>query len=173
MQRGLQQIIPARNTTIQTHCGKTMSIAAARKELLPAPSNSRKRPTNERPSDSIYISNAGNRSHRNHLSRRPMDPHSTTSQNRALSPIHEEQRPTNADDMHKRVANRLFSTMTSLTEDSPVKARAAKAYDKLSKKDDGIINLVSAASSAASKNGDKLSQDIANVCIDFQRRLDK
>jgi hypothetical protein len=63
--------------------------------------------------------------------------------------------------------------MTSLTEDSPVKARAAKAYDKLSKKDDGIINLVSAASSAASKNSDKLSQDIANVCIDFQRRLDK
>jgi hypothetical protein len=44
MQRGLQQIIPAQNTTIQTHCGKTMSIAAARKELLPAPSNSRKRP---------------------------------------------------------------------------------------------------------------------------------
>jgi hypothetical protein len=52
--------------------------------------------------------------------------------------------------------------MTSATEDSPVKASAAKAYDKLSKKDDGIINFVS----AASKNGDELSQDISKFCID-------
>jgi hypothetical protein len=61
--------------------------------------------------------------------------------------------------------------MISPTEDSPVKASATKAYDKLSKKDDGIINFVSAVSKT--KNGDKLSQDIANCCIDYQRRLDK
>ena len=64
---------------------------------------SRKRPSvdddDERPSDSIYISNAGNRQHRNHLSRLPLDPHSTTSRNLALSPIHEEQ-----PDMNDRVA---------------------------------------------------------------------
>ena len=71
--------------------------------------------------------------------------------------------------MNDRVAARLLSTMISPTEDSPVKASATKAYDKLSKKDDGIINFVS----AVSKNGDKLSQDIANCCIDYQRRLDK
>lgn len=72
--------------------------------------------------------------------------------------------------MTDRVAARLLSTMISPTEDSPVKASATKAYDKLSKKDDGIINFVS----AVSKNGDnKLSQDIANCCIDYQRRLDK
>ena len=166
MHRGLREIIPGRSTTIQTHRGETMSIAAARKKLLPAPS--RKRPSvdddDERPSDSIYISNAGNRQHRNHLSRLPLDPHSTTSRNRALSPIHEEQ-----PDMNDRVAARLLSTMISPTEDSPVKASATKAYDKISKKDDGIINFVS----AVSKNGDKLSQDIANCCIDYQRRLDK
>ena len=166
MHRGLREVIPGRSTTIQTHRGGTMSIVAARKKLLPA--QSRKRPSVDdddgRPSDSIYISNAGNRQHRNHLSRLPLDPHSTTSRNRALSPIHEEQ-----PDMTERVAARLLSTMISPTEDSPVKASATKAYDKLSKKDDGIINFVS----AVSKNGDKLSQDIANCCIDYQHRLDK
>ena len=173
VQRGLRQDIPGPNTSFVLSDGTSMSIAAARKKFKPDTTRNKRHSSannnnDETPPAAMFIANANNRQYHNDLCSLPLNPQSATSRMyappRALASIREEHP---VDDMSNRVKSRLFKTMISTTEASPVKSSAAKAYDKLSKNDSGIINLVSTASSS----GIQSSQELATYCIDYQRRL--
>ena len=169
--RGLQEIIPGRRTNIEMRTlaggGKKVSISIqqARKELKGRGAAERKNPP-EMPSfdDNIppasnFLSNAGNRAHRNRLSSAPLHPPvmlmTGTPKATASSP------PPMMERVQKRVMDKLFDAATT----PQTKRVVAKVHAQLAQKDATFTTVVDHYQDVQS------SQEISTTCIDLQRAL--
>ena len=168
--RGLQEIIPSRRTNIEMRTlaggGKKVSISIqqARNELK-GRGVARKNPPemqsfdDNMPPASNFLSNAGNRAHRNRLSSGPLHPPvmlmTGTPKATASSP------PPMMERVQKRVMDKLFDAATT----PQTKRVVAKVHAQLAQKDATFTTVVDRYQDVQS------SQDISSQCIDLQRAL--
>jgi hypothetical protein len=170
--RGLQEIIPGRRTNIEMRTlaggGKrkvSISIQQARKELKGRGAAERKNPPempsfdDNTPPASNFLSNAGNRAHRNRLSSAPLHPPvmlmTGTPKATASSP------PPMMERVQKRVMDKLFDAATT----PQTKRVVAKVHAQLAQKDATFTTVVDRYQDVQS------SQEISTTCIDLQRAL--
>jgi hypothetical protein len=170
--RGLQEIIPGRRTNIEMSTlaggGKrkvSISIQQARKELKGRGAAERKNPPempsfdDNTPPASNFLSNAGNRAHRNRLSSAPLHPPvmlmTGTPKATASSP------PPMMERVQKRVMDKLFDAATT----PQTKRVVAKVHAQLAQKDATFTTVVDRYQDVQS------SQEISTTCIDLQRAL--
>jgi hypothetical protein len=158
--RGLQEIIPGRRMNIEmapAGGGKKVSISIqqARKELKKGRGDARRKDPPEMPSfddhtplASNFLSNAGNRAHRNRLSSAPLRPP-------VSSP------PPMMERVQKRVMDKLFDAATT----PQTKRVVAKVHAQLAQKDATFTTVVDRYQDFQS------SQEISATCIDLQRAL--
>jgi hypothetical protein len=156
----LQEIIPGRRTNIEmapAGGGKKVSISIqqARKEMKMGRGDaSRKDPpeklsfNDHTPPPSKFLSNAGNRAHRNRLSSAPLRPP-------VSSPL------PMMKSMQKRVMDELFDAATT----PRTKRVVAKVHAQLAQNDAIFTTVVDRYQDIQS------SQEISATCIDLQRAL--
>ena len=141
----------------------SISIQQARKELKgrgAARKNPPEMPSfdDNTPPASNFLSNAGNRVHRNRLSSAPLQPVMLmmgTPKATAISP------PPMMERVQKRVMNKLFDAATT----SQTKSVVAKVHAQLAQKDATFTTVVDRYQDVQS------SQEISTTCIDLQRAL--
>ena len=169
--RGLQEIIPSRRMNIELRTlasdGKKVSISIqqARKELKgrgAARKNPPEMPSfdDNTPPASNFLSNAGNRAHRNRLSSAPLQPVMLmmgTPKATAISPPPMMERV----QMQKRVMDKLFDAATT----PQTKSVVAKVHAQLAQKDATFTTVVDRYQDVQSL------QEISSTCIDLQRAL--
>ena len=167
--RGLQEIIPSRRMNIELRTlasdGKKVSISIqqARKELKgrgAARKNPPEMPSfdDNTPPASNFLSNAGNRVHRNRLSSAPLQPVMLmmgTPKASASSP------PPMMERVQKRVMDKLFDAATT----PQTKRIVAKVHAQLAQNDATFTTVVDCYQDVQS------SQEISSTCIDLQRAL--
>ena len=168
--RGLQEIIPGRRTNIEMRTlaggGKkvSMSIQQARKELKGCVAERKNPPEmpsleDNTPPASNFLSNAGNRAHRNRLSTAPLHPPVMqtmgTPKATASSP------PPMMERVQKRVMDKLFDAATT----PQTRRVVAKVHAQLAQKDATFTTVVDRYQDVQS------SQEISSQCIDLQRAL--
>ena len=166
---GLQEIIPGRRTNIEMRTlaggGKKVSISIqqARKELKGRGAERKNPPempsfNDNTPPTSNFLSNAGNRAHRNRLSSAPLQPVMLmmgTPKATAISP------PPMMERVQKRVMDQLFDAATT----PQTKRVVAKVHAQLAQKDATFTTVVDRYQDVQS------SQEISTTCIDLQRAL--
>ena len=169
--RGLQEIIPGRRTNIEMGTlaggGKkvSMSIQQARKELKGRGAERKNPPEmpsfdDNTPPASNFLSNAGNRVHRNRLSSAPLHPPvllmtGTPKATAGSSP------PPMMERVQKRVMDKLFDATTT----PQTKRVVARVHAQLAQKDATFTTFVDRYQDVQS------SQEISTTCIDLQRAL--
>ena len=168
--RGSQEIIPGCRTNIETRTlaggGKKVSISIqqARKELKGRGAERKNPPEmpsfdDNTPPASNFLSNAGNRAHRNMLSSAPLHPPvmlmTGTPKATPSSP------PPMMVRVQKRVMDQLFDAATT----PQTKRVVAKVHAQLAQKDATFTTVVDHYQDVQS------SQEISTTCIDLQRAL--
>ena len=169
--RGLQGIIPGRRSNVEVTpnvAGGTkvsMSIAAARKELK----GQRKSPPDvpslldHTPPASNFISNAGNRAHRNGLSRVALDPRiESAAMVTGGGGCQTRCSPQMMERVQKRVLDKFLDSATT----PQTKRFAAKVHTQLAHKDAAFTSVVEHFQDIQS------SQEISDACLALQRAMD-
>ena len=169
--RGLQGIIPGRRSNVEVTpnvAGGTkvsMSIAAARKELK---GQQRKNPPkmpslhNHTPPNSNFLGNAGNRAHRNGLSRVALDPCKES----AVMVTGGYQTARSPQQMMDRVQKRVLDKFLDSATTPQTKRFAAKVHTQLAQNDGAFMTVVDRLQDIQS------SQEISDACLALQRAMD-
>ena len=168
--QGLQEIIPGRQMNIKMNLagggGKKVSISIqqARKELKgcgAARKNPPEMPSlfdDNTPPTSNFLSNAGNRAHRNRLSSAPLHPVMLMTGTPKATPSSP---PPMMVRVQKRVMDKLFDAETT----PQTKRIVAKVHAQLAQKDATFTTVVDRYQDF------QFSQEISATCIDLQRAL--
>jgi hypothetical protein len=168
--RGLQGIIPRCRSNVEVTpaiAGGTkvsMSIAAARKELKGQRKNPPEVPSLEdhTPPASNFLSNAGNRAHRNGLSRVALVPCKES----AAMVTGGSQTARSPHQMMDRVQKRVLDKFLDSATTPQTKRFAAKVHTQLARNDGAFTTVVDRLQDIQS------SQEISDACLALQRAMD-
>ena len=141
-----------------------MSIAAARKELKGQRKNPPEVPSLEdrTPPAFNFLSNAGNRAHRNGLSRVALDPRKESAAMVTRGSQMERSPHQMMDRVQKRVVDKFLDSATT----PQTKKFAAKVHTQLAHKDAAFTSVVERFQDIQS------SQEISDACLALQRAMD-